>query len=224
MNAATATAARTTRVFQRNTVSPPSGERPQDVRAHYRSVSGNRASPIRGSLGSASGCSRVGCLRDGELRVRATPSLSVVAGLRLRTPTGATVTASGDDGLAQHALRRARRVPSADKAEREGFEPPGPLEAGRLLSRQLHSTGLCHRSESVALPKTHAPTIWVTRLHEVFRVVLVEHVQPIVGAFRSELDDVPTRVGVNAPKIHLPPWVTDEFALHSRQLAAVVDD
>ena len=80
MNAATATAARTTRVFQRNTVSPPSGERPQDVRAHYRSVSGNRASPIRGSLGRASGCSRVGCLRDDELRVRATPVLSVVVG------------------------------------------------------------------------------------------------------------------------------------------------
>jgi hypothetical protein len=31
-------------------------------------------------------------------------------------------------------------------AEREGFEPPGRLH-DRLLSRQLQSTGLCHRSQ-----------------------------------------------------------------------------
>src|SRR5215467_5043784 len=33
-------------------------------------------------------------------------------------------------------------------AEREGFEPPGRLHA-RLLSRQLQSTRLCHRSQPV---------------------------------------------------------------------------
>src|SRR5215475_7147817 len=33
-------------------------------------------------------------------------------------------------------------------AEREGFEPPGRLHA-RLLSRQLQSTRLCHRSQQV---------------------------------------------------------------------------
>jgi hypothetical protein len=31
------------------------------------------------------------------------------------------------------------------QTEGEGFEPPGPLR-GRLLSRQLQSTGLCHPS------------------------------------------------------------------------------
>src|SRR5690242_15093142 len=34
-------------------------------------------------------------------------------------------------------------------AEREGFEPPGRLHA-RLLSRQLQSTRLCHRSSRFA--------------------------------------------------------------------------
>ena len=35
------------------------------------------------------------------------------------------------------------------EAEREGFEPPGPLR-GQLLSRQPHSARLCHRSLDVA--------------------------------------------------------------------------
>ena len=41
-------------------------------------------------------------------------------------------------------------------AEREGFEPPGRLH-DRLLSRQLQSTGLCHRSKPVRRQQVHRP-------------------------------------------------------------------
>jgi hypothetical protein len=35
-------------------------------------------------------------------------------------------------------------------AEREGFEPPVPVKV-RLISSQVHSTGLCHLSAGVRL-------------------------------------------------------------------------
>ncbi len=40
-------------------------------------------------------------------------------------------------------------------AEREGFEPPVPLLV-RLISSQVHSTGLCHLS---ALPSSGLPQV-----------------------------------------------------------------
>jgi hypothetical protein len=40
-------------------------------------------------------------------------------------------------------------------AEREGFEPPVPLQV-RLISSQVHSTGLCHLSASRSAPATQS--------------------------------------------------------------------
>ncbi len=61
-------------------------------------------------------------------------------------------TARGQDAKASSAGRCCWQAPGPDLdfvAEREGFEPPGHLHA-RLLSRQLQSTRLCHRSSRLA--------------------------------------------------------------------------
>ena len=69
--------------------------------------------------------------------------------LRFGTPAGKE---EGCDACyaREHPDDAARRCGSG--TEGEGFEPPGPLP-GRLLSRQLQSTGLCHPSEAALNPR-----------------------------------------------------------------------
>lgn len=74
-------------------------------------------------------------------------------------------------------------------AEREGFEPPGLI--GRLLSRQLQSTGLCHRSEKVLGSERPSVAYREDLLHQVLASIRVKDVEPIVRIGRCVFTTYP---------------------------------
>ena len=93
------------------------------------------------------------------------------------------------DGLRVHGSVSASEI----EAEGEGFEPPGPSR-GRLLSRQLHSTGLCHPSDEVIRGRRHRATTCMALLVEILPTVGGKHVQPIVRATVTRLTTYPVEL------------------------------
>src|SRR5690349_1644328 len=68
-------------------------------------------------------------------------------------------------------------------AEREGFEPPGRLH-DRLLSRQLQSTGLCHRSKPVRRQQVYRSAPVQALFYQVLATVCGQDIQPVVRIAR----------------------------------------
>src|SRR6266516_1185380 len=72
-------------------------------------------------------------------------------------------------------------------AEREGFEPPGRLH-DRLLSRQLQSTRLCHRSQTVRRRQGDRPASVQALSYQVLGTFCGKDIQPAPHAAGHEPD------------------------------------
>jgi hypothetical protein len=73
-------------------------------------------------------------------------------------------------------------------AEREGFEPPGHLR-DRLLSRQLQSTRLCHRSKPVRRLQVYQAAPVQTLFYQILATVCGQDIQPVMDAAGHSLDN-----------------------------------
>ena len=86
---------------------------------------------------------------------------------------------------------------------RSGRDSNPRVPEDRLLSRQLHSTGLCHRSKQVDRLRAHRPPTRETFFQQILLAVCLEDVQPVVRAGGSAFHDISLRVRVDLPQIDL---------------------
>jgi len=123
-----------------------------------------------------------------------------VRGDRLRVQRKATL----DEGLlvsAPHpaaagaaATETTGRMNAGAYVKRSGRDSNPRALSGRLLSRQLQSTRLCHRSKLVLRPRQDRAPPRMTLPEQVLRIIRSEDVQPIVSVLGNALIDVAARV------------------------------